>query len=189
MATALVPLIDGFEETEAIATVDILRRGGVTVTTAGIADLRVGGSRGIVVQADTRYADTLLARYDAIVLPGGPGARKLNQVEGLHARLRQQAREGVVAAICAAPVVLAAAGLLEGQPAACHPSAEGEMGGARLLRQPVVRAGNILTSRGVGTALDFALALVARLRGEEAARSVAEAIVYDGPGWKSAVPA
>lgn len=180
-ATALVPLIDGFEETEAVATIDILRRAGVSVLTAGIGKGFATGSHQIIVETDALLDDVLEEDYEAIVLPGGPGTPKLNEIPALHSRLRRQAESGMlVAAICAAPSVLAAAGLLEGKRATCFPSVEGKMAGAVIVREPVVVTGNIVTSRGVGTAIPFALEVAARLVGRERAAEVARAIVYDG---------
>lgn len=180
MPSALVPLIDGFEETEAITTIDILRRAGVNVTTAGISRKTATGSHDITVTTDAIFGDVFDGEFDAIVLPGGPGTKDLNQVAGLHDRLRRQAREGkLVAAICAAPSILAVAGLLEGKRATCFPAVEDKLneGGARILHDPVVEEGNLITSRGVGTALEFALAVAAYLAGRETATKVAKSIV------------
>jgi 4-methyl-5(b-hydroxyethyl)-thiazole monophosphate biosynthesis len=182
--TALMPLVDRFEESEAIVTVDILRRAGVRVTLAGVDYRLVHSSHDVMVQTDCLYSETLDEVFDALVLPGGPGTPKLNFVTGLHDRLRAQAAAGrLVAAICAAPSVLAAAGLLQGRRAACYPSVEGKLAacGATVEAAPVVIDGNIITSRGVGTTLDFALAVAAALAGGPRAGEVARAIVYS-PG-------
>ncbi len=181
MPTALVPLVDGFEETEAITVIDLLRRSGVEVTTAGAGKTQACGSHEIVVKADVEISTVIAKHFDAIVLPGGPGTPHLNDIPGLHDRLRLQVSQGLlVAAICAAPTVLAAAGLLGGKRAACFPSVEGKLtdAGATVLSQPVVQDGNVITSRGVGTAIDFALAVAARLVGDAKADQVARAIVY-----------
>lgn len=181
MPTALVPLVDGFEETEAITTIDILRRAGVEVTTAGVGKRSATGSHDITVETDAVWRDVAGHDYDAIVLPGGPGVPRLNQTEGLHERLRRQAEEGrLVAAICAAPSILADAGLLRGKRAACFPSVEDKLrdGGAQVVQDVVVEDGTLLTSRGVGTALDFACAVAARLAGRETAEDVARKALY-----------
>lgn len=176
-------MIDGFEESEAIVTVDILRRAGVQVTTAGIGKRKARGSHQIEVTTDREITEVLASEFDAIVLPGGPGTPGLNAVPGMHARLRRQAAGGkLLAAICAAPSVLAAAGLLEGKRAACYPGVEDKMAGAQILRIPVAEDGNIITSRGVGTVLEFALAVVARLAGEDRAEEVAKAILLERVG-------
>ncbi|MCB2155477.1 DJ-1/PfpI family protein [bacterium] len=180
MPTALVPLIDGFEEVEAIAAIDLMRRGGIDVTTAGIGKQTATGSHDIQVQTDAIFADVQEGEFDAVVLPGGPGAAKLNDVPGLHDLLRRQAAASrVVAAICAAPTVLAAAGLLEDRRATCFPKCEGAMAGATVVREPVVEDGNFITSRGVGTAVDFGLALVARLVDRQTADQLAQSIVFE----------
>lgn len=177
--TALVPLVDGFEETEAIATVDVLRRCGVWVTTAGVGSTRVTGSHDITIEADAVLADVIDENYDAIVLPGGPGTPRLDDVAGLHERLRRQADAGLwVCAICAAPTVLAAAGLLGGRMATCFPGAEGGMQDATLHRRVVVVDHPFITSRAVGTAIDFALAVASKLVGEDRAIDVARSILH-----------
>lgn len=181
MTTALVPLIDGFEETEAIATIDLLRRAGIAVTTAGIGKRQATGSHDITVQTDAEFAQVKDKGYDAVVLPGGPGTKKLNDVAGLHDLLRAQAKAGkLVAAICAAPSILAGAGVLKGKRAACFPSVEDAVkaGGATLLHERAVRDGNVITSRGLGTAVDFGLAIVEHFQGKDAAEKLAQQVVY-----------
>jgi len=181
----LMPIVDGFEQTEALATVDILRRAGVEVVTAGVGKRSATSSHGVTIETDALVDDVLVQPWDAIVLPGGPGTPRLNEVAGLHDRLRAHAAGGkLTAAICAAPSVLAAAGLLDGRTAACHPSVEQALAssGARVVREAVAWDDPVLTSRGVGTALGFALALASRLAGEAKAREIAEAICYDWRG-------
>jgi len=179
MATALIPLIDGFEETEAVAVIDILRRAGVEVVTAGVRRQSATGSHNIRVEADAVLDEVLDREWDAIVLPGGPGVRELNKVKALHRRLNRQVEEGrIVAAICAAPTILATAGLLDGREAACFPTVESSMGGAKILHKPVVEDGLLITSRGVGTAVDFALTVAGRLAGQAKAIEVARSILH-----------
>lgn len=179
MATVLMPLIDGFEETEAVAVVDVLRRAGVAVTTAGIGKRTATGSHNITVQTDAEWDAVVEGAYDAIVLPGGPGTKDLNNVAGLHARLKRQAAGGrLVAAICAAPTILANAGLLEGKRACAFPSVEDKLAGAVVVRDAVVEDGNVITSRGMGTAIEFGLAVAARLVGRDKSEQVARAIVH-----------
>lgn len=182
--TVLIPLVDGFEES-AIVTIDILRRAAIAVTVAGVHAALVRSSHDVVVNTDRFYHDTEGEEFDALVLPGGPGTPKLNEVRGLHERLRTQVRDGrLVAAICAAPSVLAAAGLLQGRAATCYPSVEAKLanGGAAVRHDPVVADGNIITSRGVGTTIPFALAIAAHLMGPATAADVAKAIVYSPAG-------
>ena len=175
----LVPLAAGFEETEAIAVVDVLRRARAMVTLASVGIRDVVSKNAVKVEADAFLADVIDREWEAIVLPGGPGTPKLNDAAGLHARLRRQAREGkLVAAICAAPTVLAKAGLLEGVEATCYPTVRDSMGGAIVRDASVVQSGNIITSQGMGTAVEFGLRVAAYLVGEETAIGVARSICY-----------
>lgn len=179
----LIPLIDGFEEIEAVTSIDILRRAGLEVITAGIGGLRITGSHRIQVGADVLFEDVVDEEFDAIVLPGGPGTQQLIRVAPLQQMLKRHAERGkLVAAICAAPTILAAAGLLEGVETACFPSGEGQLGGAILVREPVAVSGKIITSRGAGTAVAFALEVTAALLGREEADKLARSIVYQTPG-------
>ncbi|CAN5454198.1 DJ-1/PfpI family protein [soil metagenome] len=177
--SVLVPLIDGFEEIEAITVIDILRRAGCRVTTAGVGNRSVAGSHDIRVEADTLLEIVAGDQFTAIVLPGGPGSAQLRDNMLLREMLKKHAAAGkLTAAICAAPTVLAAAGLLEGKRAACFPGTENLMGGANIVRESVVTDGPFLTSRGAGTAIPFALAVVAALLGKPAADSISKSIVY-----------
>ena len=181
MSRVLMPLFEGVEETEAVATIDILRRGGVDVVTASVGGATVTAGRGVRLLPDADWAAARNATYDAIVLPGGPGTARMNDIPGLHDLLRKYHADGkVVAAICAAPTVLAAAGLLEGRKSTCFPAAAGNMKGAVLVGDSVAVDGKIVTSRGVGTALDFALTLVSILASPEKATEVGRSILHDG---------
>jgi 4-methyl-5(b-hydroxyethyl)-thiazole monophosphate biosynthesis len=187
MARVLVPLAEGFEEIEAVTVIDLLRRAGIEVCVARAgpepdssltavpgAGLVVG-SHGIAVQADSRLAEVDEADFEMIVLPGGmPGAAHLkNDARIVEMLRRASARGGYVAAICAAPSVLAHAGILDGRAATSFPGfldAESTPG-LQLSMAPVVIDGRIVTSRGPGTAIDFALTLIellvgGRVRGE-----------------------
>lgn len=182
-ASVLMPLETGFEEIEALATVDLLRRAGMEVFMAGVSSEQPTGKTGIKVVADVMLADTDPKYYHALVLPGGPAVKLLldnNEVETL---LRAFATANKwIAAICAAPAVLAKAGLLRGKKAACYPSTEDQLGpGATLLREPVVVDGHIITSRGAGTAIPFALKIIELLDSPEKAQQIAESIVYEAP--------
>ena len=175
----LVPLADGFEELEAVTLVDTLRRAELEVTMASVGALEVRGSRGVRVLADAPWADLDPAAFDAIVLPGGlEGTLTLAEHSGVLAALEAQVRRGgEVAAVCAAPLVLDAAGLLEGRSMTCHPSVRDRLRGAQARDERVVRDGALVTSQGPGTSLEFALALVARWRGPEVAEGLAQAMV------------
>jgi 4-methyl-5(b-hydroxyethyl)-thiazole monophosphate biosynthesis len=174
-----VLLAEGFEEIEAVTIIDVLRRAGVEVVAAGIAGREVTGSHGIALHADTTLAKAAAETWDLIVLPGGmPGARHLRDDLAVQALLAaQHARGGRLAAICAAPIALARAGVLEGRRATCYPGFAGQLGGARYVEEPVVTDGSIITSRGPGTALPFALALVAQLRDAPTAQALAVAML------------
>ncbi len=175
MPRACVPLADGFEEIEAITIVDVLRRAGVEVCVARVGDsagdLGVTGSHGVVVTADAPLAAAAESTWDLVVLPGGlPGAHHLRDDAGVQRLLRAQHSSGRrVAAICAAPIALGAAGVLTGKRATSYPGFEGELTGADCVEDRVVRDGNVVTSRGPGTALDFSLALVEELCGADTA--------------------
>ena len=176
MPRVLVPLAEGFEEIEAVTIVDLLRRADIEVHTASLASRRVTGSHGITVEADLVLDDAKAADYDMIVLPGGmPGAEHLKNDLRVIALLREFAAAGrFTAAICAAPGVLAHAGLLEGREATSFPGflRADSAPGIRLSESPVVVDGKVVTSRGPGTAIDFSLALIGLLKGDEVAAAV-----------------
>jgi len=176
----LVPLAEGFEETEAVAVIDVLRRAGLDVTTAGLAPGLVRGAHAIALAPDASLDELDLVAFTAVVLPGGmPGTRELaadGRVLGLVRRLFAEGR--TTAAICAAPLVLQAAGVLGATPITSHPSVRAELQGAALRDEPrVVASGPVVTSQGPGTALEFALVLVGRLAGPERAREIARAML------------
>jgi 4-methyl-5(b-hydroxyethyl)-thiazole monophosphate biosynthesis len=175
--TVLVPLADGFEEIEVVSPVDLLRRAGASVTLAALADgIHVTGRNGITVHADTTLSAAEANGFDCILLPGGPGVARLRSDPRLIALLRRQCEGGGwVAAICAAPVVLKDAGILEDRRYTAHFSVAAELPGA-LLGERVVSDGRLITSRGAGTALEFGLALVSSLFSEAKASEVARSI-------------
>jgi len=168
-------LVDGFEEIEALTPVDLLRRAGAEVVMASLAPGRlVTGRCQVAVQADASLADVRDEHFDLLFIPGGPGVAAL-RADGRPAQLAAAfAREGKpVAAICAAPLVLADVGLLAGRRFTAHFSVYDELPSA-LPAERVVEDGALITSRGAGTAFDFGLALVRRLFGAEQAKEVAE---------------
>jgi len=171
MAKVLVPLAQGCEELEAVTVVDLLRRAGIEVITAGLDEQPVRASRGMVLVADMTLASALLQEYDMIVLPGGlPGADNLRDDDRIIERLRSMSAAGkYTAAICAAPKVLAHAGLLQGKRATSFPGAleTDSIPDLDYLERPVVMDGNVITSRGPGTAMDFALTLIELLAGKQ----------------------
>lgn len=179
----LVPLAEGFEEVEAVAIVDVLRRAGLDVTTAGLGEGEVTGSHGIALRPDAALGELELGRFTCVVLPGGmPGTRNLMADERVLALVRRLAREGrTTAAICAAPLVLRAAGVVGDRRITSHPSVRAELAPAAVVDAPrVVDSGPILTSQGPGTALEFALALVARFAGAEKAEELRRAMLVAG---------
>lgn len=175
----LTPWADGLEEMEAVIIVDMLRRAGWSVTAAGIGGDRVRASRGVVLVPDAAWREIDPSAFDLLVLPGGgPGAEALAAHEGVRDAIRAMAEAGkTVAAVCAAPLVLAAAGVLRGRTATCYPALADKLtaAGARYVDAPVVSDGVFLTSQGPGTCFAFTLALIARHAGEPAARRLAAA--------------
>ena len=181
MPRVLVPLAEGFEEIEAITVVDLLRRAGIEVHTASLAGRAVTGSHGITVTADLPLDQVRATDYDMIALPGGmPGADHLKQDPRVISLLQQFAQSGrYTAAICAAPGVLAHAGLLEGRAATSYPGflRADSAPGIRLREEAVVVDGKVATSRGPGTAMEFGLKLIELLAGPEARRRVQERLL------------
>jgi protein deglycase len=168
----------GFEEIEAVAPIDLLRRAGAEVVIASVpGDLQVTGRCGMTLRADAALADVLGQEFDLLLIPGGPGVREL-RADGRPAELaRRFADEGkVVAAICAAPTILADAGLLADKRYTAHFSVNEELPMA-LSGRDVVEDGQVITSRGAGTALAFGLALVRRLFGDAKAQEVSRAVM------------
>lgn len=167
MATALVPLAQGCEELEAVTIIDLFRRAGVAVVAAGLEPGPVTASRGVVLLPETTLDAVLDRDFDMVVLPGGlGGAQRLEADQRIAALLRNMADQGrYVAAICAAPKVLASAGLLENREATAYPGILDDQAAIRLSSAAVVRDGTFVTSRGPGTAMDFALALIEILCG------------------------
>ena len=167
MKTIFVFLITGFEEIEAIATVDVLRRAGLNVKTVSLTgDKKVVGSHGVPVTADLLFEEVLFPAAEMLVLPGGTPA--YNTHEGPKKEIREFYDKGEkVAAICASPMVFGQLGILKGRKATCYPSFEEYLEGAILhTDQPVVVDGNVITGKGPGLTLDFALALVEILLGK-----------------------
>ncbi len=179
MPRACVLVAQGFEEIEAVTVIDVLRRAGVEVAAlsvggTGAQGLTVTGSHGVQIVADRTLAEGAAETWDMIILPGGmPGSTNLrDDPEVLSILRKQHASSRRIGAICAAPIVLAAAGILAGKRATSYPGFEGELKGATYLTSPLVRDGNILTSRGPGTAFAFALEIATELQGKQVAESL-----------------
>ena len=181
MKKVSVILADGFEEVEALTVVDLLRRAKIYVDTVSTTEeYTVHGAHGINVQTEDLFEEVNFVESDMIVLPGGmPGTTNLNEHEGVRRVVKDFYNEGkYVGAICAAPTVLGNLGLLKGKRVSCYPSVEKEIQGAVMTGANVTVDGNIITSRVVGTAIDFALKLIEVLSGPEKAAEIADAIIY-----------
>ena len=174
-------LADGFEEIEGLTVVDLLRRAGVDTDTVSVTgSLCIHGAHGIDVKADSLFEDKDFEETDMLVLPGGmPGTIHLGEHKGLISLLKEFYAAGkYIAAICAAPGILGTLGFLEGRKACSYPSKEDALTGAFVVKEPVAADGHIITSRGAGTAIPFALALITELCGREKADEVRDSIVY-----------
>ncbi len=179
MKKALVVLADGFEDIEAVSIVDVLRRGGVEVVTASLAQTPVVRSaHGIAMTADAMFAEAADGVFDALVLPGGgEGTANLMASQELFERLRRQKAEGgLVCAICAAPTVLEAAGVIEDEEVTCYPSCAVDME-RPVSDVPVVVAGQLVTGRGPGQAVLFGLVVLSCLTDERTAHRVANGML------------
>jgi len=178
MAHVLVLLAQGCEELEAVTMIDLLRRANVKVTVAGLEKGPVTASRGVVLMPETTLDAVLDQDFDLVVLPGGlGGAQRLEADQRITALLRRMTEQGrYVAAICAAPKVLVSAGLVKGREVTAYPGVLDDQSGVRLSSAAVVRDGTFITSRGPGTAMDFALTLIDLLCGRETRDTVEAAL-------------
>ena len=176
-------LADGFEEVEAITPVDLLQRAGITVDTVSITDDNlVKSARKVKILTDKVIGEIDFSEYDMLVMPGGPGTGNYFKSQFLLDNVLKFSKDTEnkrVAAICAAPTVLASLGILEGKNAVCFPACEDDLlkGKAILKKERVVVDGNIITSRSAGTAMEFSLAIIGELLGKEAAERIAKEIV------------
>ena len=181
MKRAVILFAEGYETVEALLVVDLLRRGGVEVTMASITeDEFVRSSHGVNVEMDAVLGEVDVLDYDAIILPGGmPGTINLGESDAVRKAILAMNDAGkIVAAVCAAPGVLGKYGLLEGKTACSFPQHEKNLIGATVVREPVVVDGNIVTSRGLGTTMDFGLKLLELLEGKEKSDEIAHKTVY-----------
>ncbi|MDR1679665.1 MAG: DJ-1/PfpI family protein [Prevotellaceae bacterium] len=180
MHTLYLFLAQGFEETEAVATLDVLRRAGLNTITVSITDSRkVTGAHHITVEADALFDECDFTNGAMLILPGGmPGTRNLQAFAPLSKLIMDYYSNGkYLAAICAAPVILGNMHLLRNTEAICYPGYEEELAGAVLSKQSVVRSGKIITAKGAGVALQFGLKIVETLIGKEKADEIAEAMI------------
>lgn len=173
---------NGYEEVEMLTVVDLLRRAGMTCDIISVTGKKeLTSSHKVTVIADLLFEDADYDSYDALVIPGGmPGTTNLGAHAGVCEQLKKAYADGkLIAAICAAPTVFGKLGLLEDKKAICYPGMEDQLTGARVTYEPAVRDGNIITSRGMGTAIDFGLEILAYYEGREAAAELAEKVVYE----------
>ncbi len=181
MAKVSIFIANGFEEIEGLTVVDILRRANVTIQMVSITgDLFVTGSHQITVKTDVLFEDADFSDSDMLVLPGGmPGTKNLAGHTGLDRLLKEFHGKGSkISAVCAAPSVLGAKGLLQGKRATCFPGFEEALTGAMVVNDAVVTDGTIITSRGMGTAIDFSLAILESLTDKAAAEKISQSIQY-----------
>ena len=181
MSKICIFMADGVEEVEALSVVDLVRRAGITIDMVSIMGKKsIDGSHGIVIEADKLIEDISFDDYDGLVCPGGlKGTNNLKADDRVAELIRKFFNEKkLVSAICAAPTVLGAAGVLEGKNATCYPGCEDGLTGANKLTDKVVKDGNLITSRGMGTAIDFGLAIVEYFTDEAIANDLAKKIVF-----------
>lgn len=181
MKKVYVFFAEGFEEVEALTVVDLLRRANIEVCMVSVTGKAlVTGVQGVTVQTDKLYRDLDVCDGDMLMLPGGqPGTTHLGEFEPLTELLKAWNKEGKrIGAICAAPTVLGALDILKGKKATCYPGCEEQLTGAQIVTDRVVTDGNITTSRGIGTAISFALELIRLLLDEKTSEDIKEAIVY-----------
>lgn len=181
MSKVYIFFADGFEDIEGLTVVDLMRRAGIDIQTVSIKETKeIRTSHGIDLLTDRTFGECDFSDADMLVIPGGmPGTKYLNEYQPLRNLLADfYQKGGKVAAICAAPTVLASLGFLEERKATAYPSCMEGLAGAERSLESVVVDGNVTTSRGLGTAVDFALSLIGQLLGEKKADEIAESVVY-----------
>ena len=182
MAKSLIFLAPGYEEVEMLTVVDMLRRAGIEINMVSITDtLEVTGSHNITIKADQLFSEADFDNAGMLVLPGGmPGTNNLLAYKPLTDKLVEFNNSGkFIAAVCAAPSVLGAIGILNGKNATCYPGFEEKLTGASFQKQPVVRDGNVITSRGMGTCIDFAGEIITALDSASKANDIKDKIIYN----------
>ncbi len=182
MKRAAIFFATGYEEIEALTVVDLLRRAGIEAECVSIDNEKsVKGSHNINVSMDSGIEDIDFGSFDILVCPGGmPGTLNLEACKKLTDNIRKFNEEGkLIGAICAAPSIFGHMGLLQGKKACIYPGMEAELKGAEVVYDKVAKAGNIITSRGMGTAIEFGLEIVAALVGRETADKLGKSVVYN----------
>ncbi len=181
MSKVAIILANGFEEIEGLTVVDLLRRADISIDMVSISgSKKVTGAHHISVEADYLFEDYSFEALDMIVLPGGmPGTKHLLAHYELNEKLKEFHKNAkVLAAICAAPSVLGQAGILNGKKAVCYPGFEEKLLGANVCYDEVITDGTVITSRGLGTAIPFSLAIITYLCGKEVAEEISKSIIY-----------
>lgn len=181
MAKVYIFMADGYEEVEGLTVVDLLRRANIDITMVSLNPTKkVTGAHNIVTDTDIVFEESDFQDADLLVLPGGmPGTNTIMNHAGLDKLLKEfHAKGKYLAAICAAPTVLGQKGLLQGKNATCYTGMEEKLLGANVMDAPVVVDGTIITSKGLGTAIDFSLSIIKSLQGVETARKIADQIQY-----------
>ncbi|OZT04470.1 DJ-1 family glyoxalase III [Prevotella sp. 885] len=182
MTKVYVFLADGFEDVEALAPVDILRRGGVGVVTVSInGSEMVKSAHNVYVKADVRFEEADFSDADLLMIPGGmPGAKNLDEHKGVRNALLAHAKQGkLLSAICAGPMVLGHLGLLDGLRATCYPGFEGELKGATYTAQLVTVDGNVVTGKGPAAAFEYAFTLLSILKGEKVVSDLRKGMMFE----------
>ena len=181
MPKTAIFLADGFEEIEALTVVDLLRRANIEISTVSIMGRKnVTGSHNITVEADSLLEETDFDSLDMLILPGGmPGTTNIADCKALTDKIKEfDEKDKMLCAICAAPTVFGKLGILKGKKACCFPGREDDLLGADVQTSSVTKDGHFITSRGMGTAIDFGLAIIEHYQGSDAATSMASKIVY-----------
>lgn len=181
MPKTAIFLADGFEEIEALTVVDLLRRANIEISTVSIMGRKnVTGSHNITVEADALLEEADFDSLDMLILPGGmPGTTNLADCKALTDKIKEfDEKDKMLCAICAAPTVFGKLGILKGKKACCFPGREDDLLGADVQTSSVTKDGHFITSRGMGTAIDFGLAIIEHYQGSDAATSMASKIVY-----------
>ncbi len=174
----LIPLAEGFEEIEATVIIDVLRRAGIEVTTVFLKSNPVAGAHNIVIKADENIDNVAVENFNAVVLPGGmPGSKNLKDDSRIIDIVKDiNSKGGIVSAICAAPMVLGHAGILQDRKSTCYPGFERFLTGSKYTNEPVEIDGNIITGKGPGCAILFALKLVEKIKDKETADDLMKAM-------------
>jgi 4-methyl-5(b-hydroxyethyl)-thiazole monophosphate biosynthesis len=180
MKRVLIYLAPGFEEIEAVTIIDLLRRADIDVTIAGLEEGFIRGSHGISILSDVNYETVNSDNFDYLVLPGGqPGSNNLKNNKRVQDSIKKFCKDNkLIGAICAAPIVLHEAGILSNKKVTSYPSEKDVFSSSTYEESPVVKDDNIITSRGVGTAIDFALSLIGEIKGDDKKKEIAEKILW-----------